>query len=70
MAMSEINCPAVADNLAVQPDALAVATAFLESRIRGDGAAEQLALAWAGSKPADEITLALKAPAVAAAATR
>ena len=67
-ALAGFNCPAVADNAAVQADALALTTAFLESRLRGEAAAEPMALAWAAGRPAEQLRLALKeAPAPASA---
>ena len=67
-ALAGFNCPAVAGNAAVQADAVTLATAFLESRLRGEAAAEPMALAWAAGKPAEKLTLDLKEAPPAGAA--
>lgn len=59
-ALAGFNCPAVAGSAAVQADAATLATAFMESRLLGEAAAEQMALAWAAGRPAEKLALHLK----------
>lgn len=42
------------------PDAVALATAFLDARLRGQPAAEECALQWAAARPLGAISLELK----------
>lgn len=51
----------------MQPDALALAAAFLAVRLRGEQGAGELAAMWAAAKPASHLTFSTKGAAVAAA---
>ncbi|PRW33812.1 chlorophyllase I [Chlorella sorokiniana] len=62
-----IECPAALDNSYIIADSVALATAFYESRLRGDRSAEDLAFAWAASRPAAHLTMEHKGAAVAVA---
>ncbi|KAI7836129.1 hypothetical protein COHA_009959 [Chlorella ohadii] len=62
-----ITCPAALDNSYIIADSVALATAFFESRLRGDRSAEDLAFAWAQTRPAAHLTMEHKGAAVAVA---
>lgn len=53
-------CPTVLEPDAVIPDAVALATAYLDARLRGQAGAEEYALQWAAARPLGAISLELK----------
>ncbi|KAL4436632.1 hypothetical protein ABPG75_003771 [Micractinium tetrahymenae] len=65
--MSAISCPTVEPSAAVQPDAMALAAAFLATRLRGEQGAGELAAMWAAAKPPTHLSFGTKGEAVAAA---
>lgn len=58
-------CPTVLQPEAVVPDAVALTTAYLDARLRGQAGAEEFALQWANARPMGAISLELKGQAQA-----
>lgn len=66
--MAAISCPTVEPSTAVQPDALALAAAFLAARLRGEQGAGELAAMWAAAKPDTHLSFSTKGAAAVAVA--